>query len=97
MNGRDGLPWTPSKEKETRQNSSSAFGSRDRRGAAAASIRREILRVTFGSLLTARAAGGGLRFRNRLLGPLSRRAGVSAGHREGRFPRHLKPFLSAAS
>jgi len=55
---------------------------------------REILHVTFGSVLTAQAPGGGLKFHGRLRELLQAHADQYAGNLEAHFLRHLKPFTS---
>ncbi len=55
---------------------------------------REILHVTFGSVLTATAPSGGLRFYEHLRELLSMNSDLYAGNLEGHFLRHLKPFAS---
>ncbi|MCG6927698.1 MAG: tagaturonate epimerase family protein [Acidobacteria bacterium] len=54
---------------------------------------REILHVTFGSVLTEPAAGGGLRFRHRLLGLLAAHPESYAQNLETHFVRHLRPLV----
>jgi hypothetical protein len=56
---------------------------------------REILHVTFGSVLTAPAAAGGLRFNGRLREFLRVHAELYAVNLEAHFLRHLKPFAFA--
>jgi tagaturonate epimerase len=53
---------------------------------------REILHVTFGSVLTAPAPAGGLRFYDRLRELLLVHADLYAVNLEAHFLRHLKPF-----
>ncbi|MBN2086056.1 MAG: hypothetical protein JW748_12625 [Anaerolineales bacterium] len=55
---------------------------------------REILHVTFGSVLTAQAPGGGLKYYGRLRELLQSHADRYAGNLEAHFLRHLKPFTS---
>ena len=55
---------------------------------------REILHVTFGSVLTAPSPAGGLRFSDRLRELLRVHADLYAGNLEAHFLRHLKPFTS---
>ncbi len=55
---------------------------------------REILHVTFGSVLTAQAPGGGLKYYARLRQLLQTHADLYAGNLEAHFLRHLKPFTS---
>jgi hypothetical protein len=55
---------------------------------------REILHVTFGSVLTAVSPGGGLRFGGRLKEMLRTNAELYSGNLEAHFLRHLKPFSS---
>jgi hypothetical protein len=55
----------------------------------------EILHVTFGSVLTAPAAVGGLRFHDRLREFLRAHAELYAVNLEAHFLRHLKPFAFA--
>jgi hypothetical protein len=55
---------------------------------------REILHVTFGSVLTAQTAAGNLRFFDRLHAFLLAHADRYAGNLEAHFLRHLKPFVS---
>jgi hypothetical protein len=55
---------------------------------------REILHVTFGSVLTAQTAAGDLRFYGRLYAFLLAYANQYAGNLEAHFLRHLKPFTS---
>lgn len=57
---------------------------------------REILHVTFGSVLTARTAAGGLRFYDRLMALLRTHPEAYAGHLEAHFLRHLQPFAVVA-
>jgi hypothetical protein len=54
---------------------------------------REILHVTFGSVLTERGVGGGWRFRDRLMVLLRRHAEAYAANLEKHFQRHLQPFV----
>jgi hypothetical protein len=55
---------------------------------------REILHVTFGSVLTTRTSDGHLRFYDRLVALLNANAEAYAANLEKHFRRHLKPFLS---
>jgi tagaturonate epimerase len=55
---------------------------------------REILHVTFGSVLTAQAPGGGGQFSDRLWDILQAHADLYAVNLEAHFLRHLKPFSS---
>jgi hypothetical protein len=55
---------------------------------------REILHVTFGSVLTAVDANGRLRFRNRLVELLNLNAEEYASNLESHFVRHLEPFAA---
>ena len=55
---------------------------------------REILHVTFGSVLTAQSPGGGLKYYGRLRELLQANADQYAGNLEAHFLRHLKPFTS---
>ena len=55
---------------------------------------REILHVTFGSVLTEPGPTGGLRFGDRLRELLNQHADLYAGNLEAHFLRHLKPFSS---
>jgi hypothetical protein len=54
---------------------------------------REILHVTFGSVLTERDAAGGYRFRQRLLGLLGAHPEAYADNLEAHFVRHLRPLV----
>jgi hypothetical protein len=54
---------------------------------------REILHVTFGSVLTEPTADGGFRFRDRLLGLLATHPEAYAQNLETHFVRHLRPFV----
>ena len=56
---------------------------------------REILHVTYGSVLTERTDSGQLRFYNRLMDLLRRNLGAYAANLEKHFVRHLKPFVPA--
>lgn len=56
---------------------------------------REILHVTFGSVLTARTATGERRFGTRLMQVLQRHPEEYARHLETHFVRHLQPFAAA--
>jgi tagaturonate epimerase len=55
---------------------------------------REILHVTFGSVLTTRGADGHLRFYDRFAELLRANPEAYAGNLERHFVRHLKPFAS---
>jgi hypothetical protein len=55
---------------------------------------REILHVTFGSVLTARDASGGLRFAGRLRAELEREPEAYASCLARHFTRHLAPFAA---
>jgi hypothetical protein len=55
---------------------------------------REILHVTYGSVLTARAPSGGWLFRDRLMDALRAHPEEYAANLEQHFDRHLKPFLA---
>ncbi len=54
---------------------------------------REILHVTFGSVLTERSEAGELRFRHRLLGLLARHPEAYARNLETHFVRHFRPLV----
>lgn len=54
---------------------------------------REILHVTFGSVLTERSAGGGFRFRHQLFDLLTKNPETYARNVETHFVRHLRPFV----
>ena len=54
---------------------------------------REILHVTFGSVLTERSKGGGFRFRHELLGLLTANPEAYARNIETHFVRHLRPLV----
>ena len=56
---------------------------------------REILHVTYGSLLTERTDSGQLRFYDRLMDLLRLNLGAYAANLEKHFVRHLKPFVPA--
>jgi hypothetical protein len=56
---------------------------------------REILHVTFGSVLTTRDADGRLRFHGRLMALLRANPEVYAANLERHFLRHLKPFVKS--
>ncbi len=56
---------------------------------------REILHVTFGSVLKEKNPDGTYRFYNRLIALLSQFPDVYAGNLERHFLRHLEPFCSA--
>ncbi len=53
---------------------------------------RQVLHVTFGSVLTARDASGGYRFRDRLLAALWQHEDAYSAALEAHFDRHLSPF-----
>ncbi len=53
---------------------------------------RQVLHVTFGSVLTARDASGGYRFRDRLLAALWQHEDAYSAALEAHFDRHLGPF-----
>jgi hypothetical protein len=55
---------------------------------------REILHVTFGSVLTERSDGGGFCFRHRLMDLLARNPEAYARNLEEHFVRHLRPLVS---
>jgi len=57
---------------------------------------REILHVTFGSVLTSRGPGGALAYADALLGLLRANPDVYAACLERHFVRHLRPFAAAA-
>lgn len=57
---------------------------------------REILHVTFGSVLTAREADGGWRFYDRFMKLLNSHPDAYTANLETHFLRHLKPFVSSA-
>ncbi|MDQ5850530.1 MAG: tagaturonate epimerase family protein [Chloroflexota bacterium] len=54
---------------------------------------REILHVTFGSVLTARTDAGAWQFRDRLMALLQAQADAYAANLEAHFLRHLRPFV----
>jgi hypothetical protein len=56
---------------------------------------REIIHVTFGSVLTWRNADKSLRFRDRLMGFLRDNPEAYAANLEAHFIKHLKPFVAA--
>jgi hypothetical protein len=56
---------------------------------------RQILHVTFGSVLTSPGTGGQPRFRDRLMAVLAEGAAVYAANLESHFVRHLAPFSRA--
>jgi tagaturonate epimerase len=56
---------------------------------------REILHVTFGSVLTTRKDDGGWLFYDRFMAPLRANAEAYASNLESHFLRHLKPFVAA--
>ena len=58
---------------------------------------REILHVTFGSVLRATAPDGRLRFKDTLFGLLRANPEAYARNLEAHFVRHLKPFAQARS
>jgi hypothetical protein len=55
---------------------------------------REILHVTFGSVLTEQSDGGSFRFRHRLMDLLTRNPEAYAQNLEAHFVRHLRPLVS---
>ncbi|RPI24862.1 MAG: hypothetical protein EHM70_20750, partial [Chloroflexota bacterium] len=55
---------------------------------------REILHVTFGSVLTEKSPGGQPRFYQRLVALLRLNAELYAANLEKHFERHLRPFIS---
>jgi hypothetical protein len=54
---------------------------------------REILHVTFGSVLTARTADGRWRFYDRLMNLLRTHPEEYAANLQSHFERHLSPFV----
>lgn len=58
---------------------------------------RQILHVTFGSVLTARDKQGGVRFAPRLVDVLRRHPAAYAATLRSHFARHLAPFVAAPS
>lgn len=56
---------------------------------------REILHVTFGSVLTARTPDGGLRFYPHIMNLLRTHAETYAKYLQAHFLRHLRPFANA--
>jgi len=58
---------------------------------------REILHVTFGSVLNAREADGQPRFRDAFFRILRSNPEVYAGHLEAHFVRHLRPFAERSA
>ncbi|MGZ3581269.1 MAG: tagaturonate epimerase family protein [Ktedonobacterales bacterium] len=56
---------------------------------------REILHVTFGSVLTARTAAGAFLFRDRVLALLRSHPAVYTEMLARHFARHLRPFATA--
>jgi hypothetical protein len=54
---------------------------------------RQIVHVTFGSVLTARTDAGAWQFRDRLMALLQTQAGAYAANLESHFLRHLRPFV----
>jgi hypothetical protein len=58
---------------------------------------RQVLHVTFGSVLTTRTADGRLRFADRFMAVLRDHPDVYAGCLESHFLRHLQPFTSTSS
>ncbi|HEY3230547.1 MAG TPA: tagaturonate epimerase family protein [Roseiflexaceae bacterium] len=54
---------------------------------------RQIVHVTFGSVLTARTDAGAWQFRDRLMALLRTHAGAYAANLESHFLRHLRPFV----
>jgi hypothetical protein len=55
---------------------------------------REILHVTFGSVLTTRTAAGERVYYNRLMALLREHAEAYAANLERHFVRHLEPFAA---
>jgi hypothetical protein len=55
---------------------------------------REVLHVTFGSVLTEKASGGGWLFRDRILKVLRDNSQAYAKNLEKHFIRHLSPFIT---
>jgi hypothetical protein len=55
---------------------------------------REVLHVTFGSVLTAKARDGSWLLRDRLFAALDRHAEAYAGNLERHFVKHLQPFAA---
>jgi len=53
---------------------------------------RQLLHVTFGSVLLARTASGGFRFRDRLLAVLDANEEAHYDVIEAHFDKHLAPF-----
>lgn len=58
---------------------------------------RQVLHVTFGSILTARASDGSLLFADRILSLLRAHQQVYAANLKTHFLRHLQPFVAVAS
>jgi hypothetical protein len=58
---------------------------------------REVLHVTFGSVLSSRAPDGTWLFRDRLLSALRTHLGAYAANLEAHFVRHLRPFADGES
>jgi len=58
---------------------------------------REILHVTFGSVLTEKDSDGQKRFRDRIFAVLNANAEAYAANLEKHFSRHLRPFTGLAS
>ncbi len=58
---------------------------------------RQVLHVTFGSVLTSRAADGALRFGPAILARLRQRPEAYAACLERHFVKHLRPFASVAA
>lgn len=58
---------------------------------------RQVLHVTFGSVLTARAPDGSLLFADRILSLLRAHPQVYAANLKAHFLRHLQPFITVAS
>lgn len=58
---------------------------------------RQVLHVTFGSVLTTRTSDGRLLFADRFMAALRDHPDVYAGCLESHFLRHLQPFTSASS
>lgn len=56
---------------------------------------RQILHVTFGSVLTEHSADGSRKFYDRFMAVLDAHPDVYAGYLESHFGRHLAPFVSA--
>ena len=58
---------------------------------------REILHVTFGSVLTSRTNGGAWQFRDRLMALLQSQSDAYAANLQSHFLRHLQPFVATAA